>query len=118
MSAVFLRGSCLSDDAARAAGVASADQRHGVVQGHRGVWGAELVRVVVGGRRGRKRGLRAVPLSHSDRRGQGRLDELVCGRTLAKEGLHASSSALVHHDRSDYQNKVDLRFKRWCLFNP
>lgn len=60
-----------SNDAARAAGVAPADKRNGVVEGHGRVGGAELVRVVVRGRGRRKWGLRAVTLSNTHGRGHG-----------------------------------------------
>lgn len=60
-----------SNDAARAARVASADKRNGVVEGHGRVGGAELVRVIVRGRGRRKWGLRAVTLSDTHGRGHG-----------------------------------------------
>lgn len=69
-----------------------------MVEGHGRVGGAELVRVVVGGRGRWQGGLGAVALPDAHRGGHGRLDELVGGRALAEEGLHAASPALVHHD--------------------
>lgn len=72
-----------------------------MVEGHGRVRGAELVWVIVRGRGWRKRGLRAVPLSDTHRRGHGRLDELVGRRSLAKESLHPPSSALVHNYHLD-----------------
>lgn len=90
-----------SNDAAGAAGVASADKGNGVVEGHGWVRGAELVWVIVRGRGWRKRGLRAVTLSDTYGRGHGRLDELVGRRSLAKESLHPPSSALVHNYHLD-----------------
>lgn len=60
-----------SNDAARATGVASADKRNGVVEGHGRVGWAELVRVIVRGRGRRKWGLRAVTLSDTHGRGHG-----------------------------------------------
>lgn len=100
-----------SDDAAGAAGVAPAGQRHGVVQRHGGVGRAELVRVVVGRRGRRQRGLGAVPFPDAHRRGHGRLDELVRGRPLAEEGLHAPSPALVHHNHLDDLLALDERLR-------
>lgn len=100
-----------SDNAAGAAGVAPASERHGVVEGHGRVRGAELVRVVVRGRRGRQRGLRAVPLSDAHGRRHGRLDELMGGRALAEEGLHPPSPALVHDDHLDDLLALDERFR-------
>lgn len=100
----------LSNDAAGAAGVASADEGDGVVEGHGRVGRAELVRVVVRGRGRRERGLGAVALPDAHRRGHGRLDELVGRRSLAEEGLHATPSALVHHDHLDDLLALDERF--------
>lgn len=99
-----------SNDAAGAAGVASADQGNGVVEGHGRVRGAELVRVVVRGRGRRKRGLRAVALSDAHGGGHGRLDELVGRRSLAEEGLHPPSAALVHDDHLDDLLALDEGF--------
>lgn len=90
-----------SNDAAGAAGVASADEGNGVVEGHGRVRGAELVWVIVRGRGRRKRGLRAVALSDTHGGGHGRLDELVGCRSLAEEGFHPPSSALVHNYHLD-----------------
>lgn len=89
------------DNAARAARVASAGQRQGVVKGYGRVRGTELVGVVVRGRRGRQGQLRAVLVPDAHGRRHGRLDELVTCRALAKERFHMSSPALVHHDHLD-----------------
>lgn len=72
-----------------------------MVEGHGRVRGAELVWVIVRGRGRRKRGLRAVALSDTHGGGHGRLDELVGRRSLAEEGFHPPSSALVHNYHLD-----------------
>lgn len=97
----FIKQPCNSDDTAGATGVAPACERHGVVEGHGRVRGAELVGVVVRWRRGWERGLGAVPLSDAHGSGHGGLDELMGGGALAQEGLHPPSPALVHHDHLD-----------------
>lgn len=99
-----------SDDASGAAGVASAGERHGVVEGHRWVRWAELVRVVVRWRGRWQRGLRAVPLSDVHGCRQGGLDELMGGRALAEEGLHPPSPALVHHNHLNNLLALDQCF--------
>lgn len=70
--------------------------------------------MVIRGRGRRQRGLRAVSLSDVHGRRHGRLDELVGGRTLAEEGLHPPSSALVHDDDLHDLLALDERF--WAEF--
>lgn len=80
-----------------------------MVERHGRVGGAELVRVVVGRRGRRQRGLGSVALPDAHRGGHGRLDELVGGRALAEEGLHAAPPTLVHHDHLDDLLALDER---------
>lgn len=99
-----------SDNAAGAAGVAPAGERHGVVKRHGRVRGTELVWVVVRWRGWRQRGLGAIALSDAHGGGHGRLDELMRGRPLAEEGFHPPSPTLVHNDHLDYLLALDECF--------